>query len=78
MGPATSAPASETPAPTSAQPPADTTMQPSVSYKNPEAVSAAAAPPKLPTTNRPTTYRPDAIRAEMPVLSPDLFRKPQQ
>jgi hypothetical protein len=51
----------------------------STSYKqDPDAVTAAMASPKLPTTNRMTTYRPDAIAPTMPVLSPDQFRKPKK
>jgi hypothetical protein len=51
----------------------------STSYKqDPDVVTAPIAAPKLPTTNRMTTYRPDAIKPVMPVLSPDQFRKPKK
>jgi hypothetical protein len=34
-------------------------------------------PPKAPVNRYPTTYRPDSVKQQMPVLSPDQFRKQQ-
>jgi hypothetical protein len=71
-------PAATIPAPT-APPASDAVPMQSTSFKqDPDVVTAPIAAPKLPTTNRMTTYRPDAVKPIMPVLSPDQFRKPKK
>jgi hypothetical protein len=68
-----------TPPTPATQPATDPGSQQSTSYKkDADAVAAAMTSPKLPTSNRMTTYRPDAIAPTMPVLSPDQFRKPKK
>jgi hypothetical protein len=78
VAPEPTTPPATIPAPT-APPATDAVPMQSTSYKqDPDVVTAPIAAPKLPTTNRMTTYRPDAVKPTMPVLSPDQFRKPKK
>jgi hypothetical protein len=75
-GPQAAAPTAPTPA---ATPATDGAPQPTTSYKkDPETSTPTTTAPTLPTSNRMTTYRPDAIAPTMPVLSPDQFRTPKR
>lgn len=59
-------------------PPATPTQSGSIqttSYKVPPESAQQAAQPIKPVTPRTTTFRPEAIKQQMPVLSPDQFRK---
>jgi hypothetical protein len=76
--PATQTAAPAAPATTPAPPPADQQARQSVSYKqDADAVAGSVVPPKAPVNRYPTTYRPDSVKQQMPVLSPDQFRKQQ-
>jgi hypothetical protein len=71
-------PAPVAPAATPTQPPADQQARQTVSYKqDADAVAASVVAPKAPANRYPTTYRSDAVKQQMPVLSPDQFRKQQ-
>ena len=62
--------------PANPMPPAESPPLQSISYKKDVTQETPAPlPPAPPKARRPTTYHPEAINPNMPVLSPDQFKK---